>query len=189
MPLNVWMAWRAPASTAAIAWSYVASVWASAATAPSAATPADDVERARQLGRERDHPQRAGGGQRLELGRVRGAQRGAVLRAAPLLAQPRALEVGAEDQRVLGGGDAGDRAGQHAGRRGHGGGEQGRGAVRGVEARGARALLGVAAHEVRAPAAVDVEVDEAGHDEVAAEVPRLGGRRRPPSPRPRRGRR
>ena len=59
-------------------------------------------QRARELGGERDHPHRAGGGERLELGGVRVAQRGGVLRAAPQLVQPRALEVGAEDHRVVG---------------------------------------------------------------------------------------
>ena len=128
-----------------------------------------------ELGRERDDPHRPGREQRRELVAVGRPQVLGGLDAAAALAQPRAFEMDAEEPGL---GDRGHGPQQRAGRRGERGGEQrGRPVLR-VEARGGEAFLRVARHEVRAPAPVDVEVDEAGREQPAVEVDALARRGR-----------
>ncbi|MEY9215384.1 hypothetical protein ABH917_004830 [Thermobifida halotolerans] len=134
---------------------------------------ADQVERAREFGRERDHRDVSPAGREdpPELGRVRAAQERRVVRPAPAGSQVRALQVDSGQitgfaqfgqcrhlaQRLLGGG-------------GHQAAHQGRHAVPPVGLDDGQRPFGVAVTEGRSGAAVDVDVDVAGGEQAAAQV-------------------
>ena len=99
MALNRCVPTGAPASSAATARSYVASVWPIAGHDAGGVEPPDGVQPAGQLGREGDHPDVAPAGleQRLDLLRLGVGEQGGVVGAGVLRAEPRALEVDAGD--------------------------------------------------------------------------------------------
>ncbi len=137
------------------------------------------VEAAGEFGGEGDHPGVAAGGvdELADQGRVGVAQQVGAVGPAAARRDERALEVDAGEDAVLDEfGEYGGLAGDLVDFAGDGRGDRGGGAVLQVGAGGAQRLLGDAGGVGGAAAAVDVQVDEAGHDGVPGqvEVARLG---------------
>ena len=136
----------------------------------------DELERAGKLRRERHEAYRACGEQTLEQRRVGVAAGGEPVRTEPGRGRERPFQVDAEDPRaggVLGNGR--DRGGEVGLLRGDQRGQIRRDA--GLEERfaGGREPVGVRAQEVDPGEAVDLQVDEAGHRDPAADAVEADG--------------
>ena len=111
MPLNRWVAWVAPASTAAEVTSAVASVWPTAAVTPTRAAALIRPARPREFGGDGDDAQMTRGrrAQALEGGHVGGEHVPRILGAAPDRGEKRSLQVNPGDGALVG------QGGQHGG--------------------------------------------------------------------------